>query len=99
MRERLPNTSRKGAGRAVGGCPPRTLPRLDSRRTKHPAWQCRVWRNAELDGMQWKSRRQIDIFRATERREGIADLMRYEILDDHGGVYVDADTDLLTTPR
>ena len=49
--------------------------------------------------MQWKSRRQIDIFRATERREGIADLMRYEILDEHGGVYVDADTDLLTTPR
>ena len=65
---------------------------IDNWQTKHPAWQFRLWGDAELNGMQWKSRHQIDIFRASERWEGVADLMRYEILHEHGGVYVDADT-------
>ena len=68
---------------------------IDSWRTKHPAWQFRLWGNAELNGIQWKSRHQIDIFRASERWEGVADLMRYEILHEHGGVYVDADATCL----
>ena len=64
---------------------------IESWRSKHPTWEFRVWGNADLDGLAWKSKRQIEIFRASERWEGIADLMRYEILHEHGGVYVDAD--------
>jgi mannosyltransferase OCH1-like enzyme len=65
---------------------------IDSWKHKHPAWEFRVWSNAELDGTPWKARRQIDRFRALNHWDGVADLMRYEILHEHGGVYVDADS-------
>jgi mannosyltransferase OCH1-like enzyme len=69
------------------------LPRrsIESWKEKHPGWEFRLWGNAELDGISWKARRQIELFRASGHWEGIADLMRYEILYEHGGVYIDAD--------
>jgi inositol phosphorylceramide mannosyltransferase catalytic subunit len=36
--------------------------------------------------------RQLKIFRDGGYWDGVADLMRYEILFEHGGVYVDADS-------
>ncbi|HSZ12368.1 MAG TPA: glycosyltransferase, partial [Rhizomicrobium sp.] len=76
----------------VGDDAKRPQASIDSWRDKHPTWQFQLWGNAELDGIPWKAKRQIDIFRAGERWEGVADLMRYEILLEHGGVYVDADS-------
>jgi mannosyltransferase OCH1-like enzyme len=64
---------------------------IGSWKEKHPDWEFRLWGNAELDGIGWKARRQIDLFRASGHWEGVADLMRYEILDEYGGVYIDAD--------
>ena len=62
-------------------------------RDRHPDWTFMLWGNAELDGVPWRSRRQMEIYRAARRWEGVADLMRYEILCRHGGVYVDADSE------
>lgn len=59
---------------------------------KHPEWEFRIWGNAELNGLSWKSKKQMDIFRSEGQWNGVADLMRYEILYEHGGVYVDADS-------
>jgi hypothetical protein len=61
-------------------------------RDMHPAWEFKLWGNAELDGIAWRSKRQMDIFRVASHWEGVADLMRYEILCEHGGVFVDADS-------
>ena len=61
-------------------------------RDKHPEWEFKVWGNSEYDKLLWKSKRQMEIFRASGHWEGVADLMRYEILYEHGGVYVDADS-------
>jgi hypothetical protein len=61
-------------------------------RDQHPDWRFMLWGNAELDTRAWRSKRQIDIYRGAGRWEGVADLMRYEILYEHGGVYVDADS-------
>src|ERR1019366_9126054 len=59
---------------------------------KHPTWQFKLWGNAELDGRPWRSKRQMERFRQAGSWAGVADLMRYEILCEHGGVYVDADS-------
>lgn len=58
---------------------------------KHPTWEFKLWGNAELDGLTWRSKKQMNRYRALGHWEGVADLMRYEILYEHGGVYVDAD--------
>jgi mannosyltransferase OCH1-like enzyme len=61
-------------------------------RDNHPSWEFRLWGNAELDRLSWRSKKQIEIFRTAGQWEGVADLMRYEILCEHGGVYADADS-------
>jgi hypothetical protein len=65
---------------------------IESWRKHHSEWEFKVWGNKELDEIPWKARRQIKRFRASEHWEGVADLMRYEILHEHGGIYVDADS-------
>ena len=61
-------------------------------RMMHPTWAFKVWGNADYEARAWKSKRQMEIFRALKHWEGVADLMRYEILHEQGGVYVDADS-------
>jgi inositol phosphorylceramide mannosyltransferase catalytic subunit len=65
---------------------------IDSWKNHHPDWEFKLWNNASLDNTSWRAKRQIDLFRASGHWEGVADLMRYEILHEHGGVYVDADS-------
>lgn len=65
---------------------------IDSWRTNHPDWSFRLWGNAELESTPWVCSRQIKSLAAAGRWEGVADVMRYEILSKHGGVYVDADS-------
>jgi inositol phosphorylceramide mannosyltransferase catalytic subunit len=65
---------------------------LQTWRDKHPTWEFKLWGNAEYDSVPWRSKRQMDIFRACGEWNAVADLMRYEILCEHGGVYVDADS-------
>jgi len=65
---------------------------IQSWKDRHLDWDVRVWGNLELGVLKWKSHSQIEVFRARGQWEGVADLMRYEILHEHGGVYVDADS-------
>lgn len=60
---------------------------------KHPQWEIRLWGNDDLMSRVWRLKRQMyDMYYNWECYAGVADLMRYEILHEHGGVYIDADT-------
>ena len=59
-------------------------------RTVMPDWTVRVWRNADLH--EWEfSKPLLERIHLAEKGVQKADLMRYAIVERHGGVYVDAD--------
>lgn len=60
-------------------------------REAHPDWELRLWGNAELDGRNWINARHISEMRGRELN-GVADMMRWEILHEHGGIVFDADS-------
>lgn len=64
---------------------------MDTWRALNPDWQFRLWGNAELAEQDWLNR---DHMNAMYDRElnGVADMMRWEILLAQGGVVVDADS-------
>ncbi len=66
--------------------PPSAL--METWRRAHPDWEYRVW----TDEHGWENQRQID--RMFEWN-GKADIMRYEILERHGGICIDADSECL----
>lgn len=64
---------------------------IDSWRAGHPEWQFHLWGNAELEGRDWINAHHIAQMRKREFN-GVADMMRWEILHEHGGVVFDADS-------
>lgn len=64
---------------------------IETWRQAHPGWQFRLWGNAELDGRDWINARHIAAMR-TRELNGVADMMRWEILHEHGGLVFDADS-------
>lgn len=64
---------------------------IETWRAAHPDWELRLWGNAELDGRDWINARHIAEMR-TRELNGVADMMRWEILNEHGGVVFDADS-------
>lgn len=58
----------------------------------HPDWEYRVWGNDDLAGIRWHNRKHMDHYAALGRWDGVADLMRYEILYEHGGAMPGADS-------
>jgi mannosyltransferase OCH1-like enzyme len=60
-------------------------------RDAHPEWEFRIWGNAELDGRAWVNKHHIDAMRQRELN-GVADMMRWEILYENGGIVFDADS-------
>lgn len=64
---------------------------IDTWRTKNPSWEVRVWGNKELDAIPWRNKAHIQAMKQKELN-GVADMMRYEILFEHGGFAVDADS-------
>lgn len=57
----------------------------------HPGWKIRIWGNQDLAGRTWFNRAHMEAMAAREWN-GVADMMRWEILFDEGGVLVDADS-------
>jgi mannosyltransferase OCH1-like enzyme len=53
----------------------------------HPDWEYRLWTDAELPHM--RNRHAFDISEAWHQK---ADILRYEVLWQYGGVYIDADS-------
>jgi mannosyltransferase OCH1-like enzyme len=64
---------------------------MDTWRALNPDWQFKLWGNAELAGEDWVNRAHMNAM-AEREMNGVADMMRWEILLAHGGVVVDADS-------
>ena len=60
-------------------------------REAHPDWEFNLWGNAELDGCEWINKAHMDAMR-TREWNGVADMLRWEILYQHGGIVFDADS-------
>lgn len=71
---------------------PRPDPWLQTWRDQHPNWTYRLWSNRDLHEETWINRKHISSYMIRRRYNGVADLMRYEILSRHGGVVVAADS-------
>ena len=63
---------------------------IASWRDAHPEWEFTLWR--DHTGIGWANEKAIHRFAAYKVWNGVADIMRYEILFKHGGVVVDADS-------
>ncbi|MDR6146382.1 mannosyltransferase OCH1-like enzyme [Sphingomonas sp. SORGH_AS870] len=64
---------------------------IDTWRAMHPDWEFRLWGNQDFSACQWANRAHMDAMWSRELN-GVADMMRWEILYHHGGVLVDADS-------
>jgi len=64
---------------------------IDTWRKHHPDWTFLIWGNAELNEVKWHNK---DHMMAMYERElnGVADMMRWEILYSNGGIVLDADS-------
>jgi mannosyltransferase OCH1-like enzyme len=59
---------------------------LDSWKKKHPNWEYRLWTEDNLPNL--KNQHAFDV---SDNYPQKADILRYELLEQFGGVYVDAD--------
>ncbi len=64
---------------------------IDSWRMHHPEWDLRVWGNQQLVDTDWRCRHQLHDLGLRDCA-GVADAMRWEILLNHGGICVAADS-------
>lgn len=72
--------------------------------TTTPRCQIKIWGDMEYNGktpdssgtsevpIEWPLKHRMDQMRATGQLCGVADLMRYQILYEHGGITLDADS-------
>jgi hypothetical protein len=60
-------------------------------RIHHPDWEVKLWGNAELHARTWINGHHMSEM-AKQEWNGVADMMRWEILHDQGGILVDADS-------
>lgn len=54
--------------------------RIATWKDMHPSWEFTLWGNSELHSLPWRAKKQINIFIEAGFWDGVADLMRYEIL-------------------
>lgn len=64
---------------------------IDTWRAHNPDWDFIIWGNDELHQLKWHNRdHMMDMY--NRELNGVADMMRWEILSANGGVLVDADS-------
>lgn len=64
---------------------------IETWRRHNPDWELRVWGNADLGSYGWVNARHMHDM-AVRELNGVADIMRWEILYNEGGFVVDADS-------
>jgi mannosyltransferase OCH1-like enzyme len=64
---------------------------IETWRRHNPGWTVRVWGNSELAAYGWVNAPHMRAM-ATRELNGVADMMRWEILYNEGGFVVDADS-------
>ena len=65
---------------------------IETWRQKNPDWTVRIWGNHELTSLNWENHKHISQMLNRKEWPGVADMMRWEILDKYGGFAVDADS-------
>lgn len=60
----------------------------DTWKKLHPTWQYKLWKDKDIKNWQFSSK---DLFDKASSYQEKADILRYEILNKYGGVYVDMD--------
>jgi mannosyltransferase OCH1-like enzyme len=63
---------------------------INTWRKHHPDWEIKVWGNKEYEG-EWVNKPHMEQMWQRELN-GVADMMRYEILYNEGGITLDADS-------
>ena len=63
---------------------------INTWRHYHPDWEIKVWGNEEYQG-EWVNKAHMEQMWPRELN-GVADMMRYEILFNEGGITLDADS-------
>ena len=61
-------------------------------RDYHPTWEYQLYDNEHLFSLRWNNQELINAFYARKEYMGVSDLMRYEILEEVGGIIPDADS-------
>lgn len=59
---------------------------------KNPEYEPHIWNNDSVSQKFWRNSKQLHDMLAKKDYAGVADVMRYEILHEYGGVYIDADS-------
>ena len=59
---------------------------------KNPDYKVNIWDNDSLNRHKWVNRIKIDEMLQKQDFAGASDVMRYEILYNEGGIYIDADS-------
>ena len=59
---------------------------------KHSSWDYMLWDNKKVFGRKWKNQAWVDYYRERKIWHGVADVVRYEILFEHGGFMPGADS-------
>lgn len=77
----------------LGSPPPqKLLERVEKFKTFHPNWECRIWTAKEVDEFGLKNKSFYDHGRNWGEK---ANIVRYEVLEKFGGVYLDWDIECL----
>src|SRR5690606_11434684 len=64
---------------------------INTWRRNHPDYQIKIWGNREYNEYPWRLKRHMEVA-WTRALCGVADLMRFEILANEGGITLDADS-------
>ncbi|PUE31005.1 hypothetical protein B9Z35_08185 [Limnohabitans sp. Jir61] len=58
----------------------------------NPTWEIKVWGNHELENYEWRLKSQLmHRWHTMKEMNGVADIMRWEIIHNEGGFGIDAD--------
>lgn len=64
---------------------------LNTWREKMPDWEYTLWDNEKVFGRKWRNQEILDFYRERKIWHGVADVVRYEILQEQGGFMSGAD--------
>jgi len=72
---------------------------LDTWKAKMPDWEYTLWDNAKVQSRKWINEELMRYYWDKKLYCGVADLLRYEILNEEGGFIAEADSICLHSPE
>ena len=71
--------------------PPQALLATQSWKQHHPAWEVKLWTDADVSGFSWTHPQHQWLFHELKTASEKSDILRFEIMYRYGGVYSDTD--------